>query len=80
MQVLVTDQSNENGINSVEMMTEKHHAYVSVSSIGVSVLVKPINQRLFGTGRNFETFADAITAYKMPAAKIMIEEAQRLIA
>ena len=80
MTILVTDQSNEVGNNSVEMTTEKHHAYVGVNCLGVSVLVKPLSQRLFGNSRVFSTFEEAIAAYKLPAAKAMIQEAKELLA
>ena len=76
----MTDKSSSNGINSVEMSTEKHHASVSVSKIGVTVLVKPLSSRLFGDVKRFDSFEHALNAYKLPAAKAMIEEARSILA
>jgi hypothetical protein len=76
MTVLITEHDG----NSVELATEKHHAYVSISEFQVRVLVKPITSRLFGGFRVFDSIDEAIAAYKLPAAKAMLQEAKGILA
>lgn len=73
--MMITEQDAQ----SVVVTTETKHASIYVGALGVSVLVKPLSQRLMGAIKVYPTFKAAIDSYKSTEAKEMIRLAQEAL-
>jgi len=77
--ILITDETKNDFFHSVELFCEKKSAYISLDNRGVvNVLCKNAANRAWrGMGRFFDSWEQALAAYKSAAMKAMIELAQR---